>query len=237
MRLTATLLLAFAASAAQAQNFGFVPNPQQRDFESVSKDVIGVLSYKALGPAEAGGVTGFSVGAYGAYSATQDKGAWQRLTGEEVDAVGVVGLSARKGLPFGVDIGAMYSQVPGTDAKLYGGEVRYAPLPGGVATPALAIRASYVKLTGEDDVDADSTSLDVSVSKGFAFLTPYAGAGYVWGTVTPSSAFTSTLREVEVNEARLFAGLRVSLGFLELTPEYEKIGDSNVFNMRLSLGF
>ena len=114
--------------------------------------------------------------------------------------------------------------------------MRWAPLPGGVATPAVALRGSYVKLTGEDDIDADTKSLDVSVSKGFLFVTPYAGAGYVWGTVTPGSRFT-TLRETEVNEARFFLGARVTLGFLEFTPEYEKLGDNDVYNLRLSIGF
>lgn len=236
MRLLAATCLALAASSVSAQDFSFVPNPVQADFASVSKDVIGVMSYKALGPAEAGGVTGFSVGAYGAYSPTQDKNAWERLVGEEVDGVGLVGLSARKGLPFGIDVGAMYSQIPGTDAKLYGGEVRWAVLPGGVATPALAVRGSYVKLTGEDDLKANASTLDVSVSKGFLFLTPYAGVGYVWGSVNPSNDFP-TLSKVDVEKARLFAGARVSLGFLEFTPEYEKIGKSDIFNLRLSLGF
>ncbi len=236
MRVVLALTLAFAAGTAAAQDFSFTPAPQQPDFKSVSQDVIAVTSYKALGPAEAGGVTGFSVGVYGSYSATQDKSAWQRLVGEKVEAVGVAGLSARKGLPFDIDLGAMYSQVPGTDAKLFGGEVRWAPLPGGVATPAVAVRASYVKLTGEDDLKADSKTLDVSVSKGFVFVTPYAGLGYVWGTVDPSDNFPS-LSKVEVNKGRFFAGARVSLGFFEVTPEYEKLGKSDVFNLRLSLGF
>ena len=90
MRLLAATCRALAASSVSAQDFSFVPNPVQADFASVSKDVIAVMSYKALGPAEAGGVTGFSVGAYGAYSSVQNEGAWRRLTGEEVDAVGVV---------------------------------------------------------------------------------------------------------------------------------------------------
>ncbi|MES2684901.1 MAG: hypothetical protein V4650_15380 [Pseudomonadota bacterium] len=236
MRVALAFTLALSTGAVSAQDFDFGPAPQQADFASVSKDVISVISYKALGPAEAGGVTGFSVGAYGAYSPTQDKNAWERLVGEEVDGVGMVGLSARKGLPFGIDVGAMYSQIPGTDAKLYGGEVRWAVLPGGVATPALAVRGTYVKLTGEDDLKANSSTLDVSVSKGFLFLTPYAGVGYVWGSVNPSDNFPS-LSTVDVEKARLFAGARVSLGFLEFTPEYEKIGKSDIFNLRLSLGF
>lgn len=236
MRVVLSLALVFAASAVSAQDFSFTPAPAQADFESVSKDIIAVTSYKALGPAEAGGVTGFSAGVYGAYTKVNDKGAWQRLVGEKVGEVGVVGLSARKGLPFGIDLGAMYSQVPGTDAKLYGGEVRWAPLPGGVATPAVAFRGTYVKLTGEDDLKADSQTVDVSVSKGFLMFTPYAGLGYVWGSVNPSDQFP-TLSTVEVNKARLFAGARISLGFLEITPEYEKLCDSNVFNLRASLGF
>lgn len=236
MRVVLAFALAFIASAASAVDFGFTPSPQQADFKSVSQDVIAVISYKALGPAEASGVTGFSVGPYGSYSATQDKTAWQRLTGEKVDGVGVIGITARKGLPFGVDLGAMYSQIPGTHAKLFGGEVRWAPLPGGVATPAVAFRASYVKLTGENDLKGDSKTVDVSVSKGFLFFTPYAGLGYVWGNVKPSSRFT-TLDQVNVDKARVFVGGRLSLGFLEITPEYEKLGKNDVFNLRVSLGF
>lgn len=236
MRVLGFLVLALATSAATAKDFDFGPGANQPDFKAISKDVIAVTSYKALGPSEAGGVTGFSVGGYGSYSAVNDKGAWQRMTGQKVDAIGMVGLSARKGLPFGIDLGAMYSQVPGTDAKLYGGELRWAVLPGGTATPAVALRGTYVKLTGEDDLKADAQTLDVSVSKGFLFVTPYAGTGYVWGTVKPSNNFPA-LSKVDVNKARFFAGARVSLGFLEVTPEYEKLGDSDVFNLRLSLGF
>jgi len=236
MRVALAVTLAFSAAAASAADFNFEPTANQADFAVVAKDIVAVTSYKALGPAEAGGVTGFSVGAYGVYSPVDDKEAWRRLVGEKVDAVGMVGISARKGLPFGIDLGAMYSQVPGTDAKLYGGEVRWAVLPGGVATPALALRGTYVKLTGEDDLKADATTLDVSVSKGFLFVTPYAGAGYVWGTVNPSDRFP-TLSKVDVDKARFFGGVRLSLGFIEITPEYEKLGKNDVYNLRLSLGF
>ena len=236
MKVAVALALVLTAGAASAQDFSFTPAANQADFASVSKDIIAITSYKALGPAEASGVTGFSVGAYGSYSAVGDKAAWQRLVGEEVDGVGLVGLSARKGLPFGIDIGAMYSQVPGTDAKLYGGEVRWAPWEGGVATPAVAVRGTYVKLTGEDDLKADAQTLDVSISKGFLLVTPYAGVGYVWGSVNPADRFVS-LETVDVEKSRFFAGARLSLGFLEVTPEYEKLGSSDVYNLRLSVGF
>ncbi len=237
MRVVLAISLSFVVGAVSANDFSINPaTANQADFSSVAKDIIAVTSYKALGPAEAGGLTGFSVGAYGSYSATQNQAAWQRLVGESVDSLGSVGISARKSLPFGIDLGASYSQLPSTKAKLYGGEVAWAVLPGGVAQPAFAIRGTYVKLTGERDLKADAGTVDASVSKGFLFVTPYAGAGYVWGTVTPSSRLI-TLSKAEVNKARFFAGARVSLGFFEITPEYEKLGNNDVYNLRLALGF
>jgi len=235
MRATLALTLALAAVAAQAADFGFAPTANQQDFARVAPDIIAVTSYKALGPAEADGLLGFSIGAYGSYAAVQDEAAWRRLVGEDVDAVGMVGLSARKGLPFGFDIGAMYSQVPGTDAQIYGGEVRWAPLEGGIATPAVALRGSYSLLTGEDDLEANAASIDISVSKGFAFITPYAGIGYVSGSVDPSDRVLG-LSTVDVEETRFFAGARLGLALLEITPEFERIGDSNVYNLRVAIG-
>lgn len=235
MRILVVISFSLVASAASAQDFDLAPGATQANFASVSKDIIAVSSYKALGPAEAGGVTGFSLGAYGAYSSTQNPNAWQNVTGSKVDAIGVAGISARKGLPFGIDLGAIYARVPSTNAALYGGSVQWAALPGGAISPAVAVRGSYVKLVNADDLKGDSKTLDVSVSKGFLFFTPYAGLGYVWGTVTPDAS--TLLDKEEVNDLRLFAGVRLSLGLLEITPEYEKLGDSHVYNLRFSLGF
>lgn len=133
MRNLLAAVLALSSQVAAAGDFDFVSNPSQADFARASRDVVAVSSYKALGPAEAGGLTGFSIGAFGSYAETQDASAWQGLTGHRTDALSVVGISARKGLPLGIDLGAVYGRVPGTEAALYGGEVRWAVLPGGGA--------------------------------------------------------------------------------------------------------
>ncbi|MDP3857909.1 MAG: hypothetical protein Q8Q73_09130 [Stagnimonas sp.] len=236
MRALAALSLSLFAVAASAESdFEIQPGGSQAQFRSVAKDIAATLDYKALGPAEASGLTGFSIGAFATYAPTSDKAAWAAVTGEDVDAIGVVGVSAVKGLPFNIDIGAFYSQVPKTDAKLFGGEVRWAVLPGGVATPAVAVRGSYTKLSGEDQLEYDAFGFDVSVSKGFAFLTPYAGAGYSFGTVATDPLFG--YEDEDVNQAKLFLGARIALGFLQLTPEYTRSGDTNAYSLRTSIGF
>ncbi|MEQ1437880.1 DUF6588 family protein [Fontimonas sp. SYSU GA230001] len=232
-----------AAPALAATEFGVdcvsAGNTCQVAFEGVVKDVAAALNYKQLGPAEATGITGIGLGVFANYTTTENRDAWRTLTGTDVDAVGMAGIVASKGLPFGIDVGAFFTAVPDTSVKVYGAELRYAILEGGVAQPALAVRGAYTRTDGIDDFDYEAWNADVSLSKGFAILTPYIGAGYVWATATPkgSAAQLANLREVEADRERFFAGLRLGLGLLELTPEYERIGDNNAYNLRFGLSF
>lgn len=230
----AALILMPATSFAYDFDFDIVPNPDQADFRSVVEDIAAAANSKSLSPAEPGGITGFAIGAYASYVPTDDADAWGRLIGESVDEVGVVGLIAQKGLPFGVDVGASYMAVPSSDLRLFSAELRYALLEGSIATPALGLRASYSKLSGIDELDYDSYGIDASISKGFGPLTPYAGVGYVWSTFEADPVFG--LDDEDVDEARLFIGLRLS-ALIGITPEYERVGDRSAFNLRFGFAF
>ncbi|PTU32325.1 hypothetical protein [Stenotrophobium rhamnosiphilum] len=238
------LLLAVTLSLSAAPAFAALPDFDiicgggpacQAAFREVSKDITSSLGYKSLSPAEATGVIGFGVGAYGSYTPTQDSQAWENLTGTKVTGIAVSGITVHKGLPFGFDVGASYSVIPSTSARLWGAELRYAVLTGGVGSPALAIRGAYSATTGIDHIKVSTSSIDASISKGFAILTPYVGAGWVRGTVDPDS---STLLDKEtINRAKVFAGMRISFVIFELTPEYERIGDNNNYNLRMGFSF
>ena len=230
----AALSLVPATSFAYDFDFDIVANPDQADFRSVVEDLGAALNSKSLSPAEPGGITGFAIGAYASYVPTDDAAAWGRLIGESVDEVGVIGLIAQKGLPFGIDLGASYMSVPSSDLRLFSAEVRYALLEGSIATPALGLRASYSKLSGLDELDYDSYGIDASISKGFGPLTPYAGVGYVWSAFEADPVFG--LDDEDVDEARLFIGLRLS-ALIGITPEYERVGDRNSFNLRFGIAF
>lgn len=231
------LILLPQAGQADDFDFDFEANPQQADFKSVVEDLSAAFNSKSLAPAEAMGITGFGIGVFGSYVETDDAGAWQRLIGEDVQEIGLVGIVAQKGLPLGIDIGASYAQVPGEDAKVFGAEIRYAILEGGVASPALGVRASYSSLNGVDEIGYDSYGLDVSISKGVGPLTPYAGVGYVWSDIeVKDDAAALLLDDESVDETRLFIGLRLSALF-GITPEYERVGDRDAFNLRVGFAF
>lgn len=237
MRILTAVLLISVSSLALADDFDFGPTTQE-NFQGIAKDLAASLNYKALGPAEAGGITGFSIGAFASYAPTEHPAAWQNATGQDVDATGMVGLAATKGLPLDIDVGVTYAKVPHTEASLTGFELRYALLAGSTVSPALAIRAAYSKLNGVDDFDYDSKSLDISISKGFLFASPYLGVGRIESTMTPKGSLDLAVDEEEIKETRVFAGIRLSfLPLLAITPEYERIGEVSSYNLRLGVSF
>ena len=235
--LAAALLMAVPAFASTTDFNVSCGNPVrcQSDFHAVTEDITAGLNYKALGPAEATGISGIGIGAYGAYAPTQNKDAWKNLTGSNVNGVGMAGIAVHKGLPFNLDLGATFSAVPGTSARLYGVELRYAILPGGVAEPALAVRASYTGSSGIDQLKINTTSVDASLSKGFTIFTPYVGAGWIRGSADPDAS--TGLTKETVNKGKVFAGMRISFVIFEITPEYERVGNNNSYDLRLGFSF
>jgi len=79
-------------------------------------------------------------------------------------------------------------------------EIRKAIFSGGVATPAVGVRISYSKLSGLDKLEVENKGIDLSISKGFAVLTPYAGIGRTFSKVTPVGVDDSLLKEEDVDE-------------------------------------
>lgn len=242
-RLLTALLLATVALPAAADDIDFpaVTPGSQQDFERAMTDLTAAFSFKPLAPAEPLGTLGFHVGVIGSYTGIENEDAWRSLTGEDFEDLGVLALAAGKGLPFGIDVGAFLADVPNSNVSLYGAELRYAISEGGIATPAIGLRAAYTKLEGIDELDFDTKSLDLSISKGFVMLTPYVGIGRVFGTATPnginSLAEGGDLEEADVNENKYYAGVRFSLLLIKFTAEIDQTGDNTSYALRASFGF
>lgn len=240
-KLLVSVLLMSAAVPAMAKDVDIStacsssPGTCQQALEAMAPDLIATIDYKALGPAEATGVIGLGVGLVLDYVPVESDAAWKQVTGSDFSGLGMAGIQVTKGLPLDIDIGAFYSTVPSTDIKLMGGEIRYAFLPGSTVAPAIATRLSYVTLTGVDSFKADSTAVDVSLSKGFAFITPYVGVGYVDGSLDPDAS--TNLQKVDVKKTKAYLGVRLSLGLFEITPEVGKLGDNMTYALRTGFSF
>jgi hypothetical protein len=239
----------FIAGHALARDISFNAGLAQGAFKDLSKEAGAALSYKNLSPAEPLGITGFDVGVESSFVSisTGKNNYWEKAFSNDAPSMLVLPkLRARKGLPFGIDIGAMYSFVPGSNIKLYGAEVSYAILEGTVATPALKVRGTYTKLTGVDDLSFQTTGIDASISKGFLMLTPYAGVGMVridskaqgrLQTFSTALSGGSPLSEEKIWQSRYFAGLQISpLPLFAITAEVEYL-NRPVYSLKAAIAF
>ncbi|UUZ47864.1 hypothetical protein LP420_33010 [Massilia sp. B-10] len=156
----------------------------QAEFANLSKDFTAAASYKGVSPAEPLGLTGFDIGVELTSTKMKHGDVWEKA-GADSSTLYMPKVHVHKGLPFNIDIGASLSMVPGSDIKIGGAEIKYALIEGGTATPAVSVRGAVTRLFGVDQIDADTRSLELTVSKGFLNMTPYGGVGKVWGTLTP----------------------------------------------------
>ena len=209
---TAAATTLLATGGAHALEINTLNLLTQSEFRALSEDLGAALSYKALVPAESLGVLGFDIGVGVTATELQHRDVLSKAAaGADVPkALPVASVRVVKGLPFNIDIGAALGRVPTTGATTAGGELRWAFVPGGVLTPAIAVRASHSQLSGIDQIKASSTGLDVSISKGIAMFTPYAGVGQVWVKSTPQGV--PTLSEESFTQGKVFIGMNINLG-------------------------
>ena len=208
----------------------------QGDFRALSEDLGAALSYKPLTPTAPLGITGFDVGIAVTDTKLENSAVFAKA-GADISNAAVPTLRVHKGLPFGIDVGVMAGAVPSTNIRLFGGELRYAIVAGGTAMPAIGIRGSYTKLTGVDQLDFDTKGLDLSISKGFAMLTPYAGVGRVWAASTPKSIPASTPTKESLSMSKVFVGINMNLGLVNLAFEGDRTGEATSYGAKLGFRF
>jgi len=210
----------------------------QDDFKKLSEDLGAALSYKALVPAEPLGITGFDVGVEVSSTTVENKDIFDVACGGcGADSIIIPKLHLHKGLPMNFDVGLSYASVPNSNIKLTGMELRYANMEGGVATPAVATRLTYSKLSGVDQLDFQTMGVELSISKGFAMFTPYGGIGYNWVTSTPNGTASVLLEEEKFKQTKYFVGLNMNLGLINFAIEADQTGDAQTYSGKAGFRF
>lgn len=227
---------ALASAGAAASDLDNLQVLDQAQFLALSRDLGAALSFKPLIPSESLGLTGIDLGVGVTATRLVNERVWAAATNDDdiPNYLPIPTLRAHKGLPFGIDVGATYAGVPGTNLKLWGAELRWAFVEGNAAVPAVAIRGSYSRLFGVDQLDARTSGIDLSISKGFLMLTPYAGIGHVWVTSTPK---VGNLARESFGMNKAFAGLNVNLGLVNLDFEADRTGKANSYGIKVGFRF
>ncbi len=231
----ATLTGTMLTSLAAASDIDALQNLGQGEFRALTEDLGAALSYKSLSPAAALGTTGFDISLSVTGTVLDSLAVWEEATGDDdiPSTLPVPMLRVAKGLPFDIDIGAFYLAIPDTNVRLYGAEARWAFLEGGVATPAVSLHATYSKVTGVEQLDLTTRSVDVSISKGFTVITPYIGVGKVWTDATPVGV--PLLRSESISQNKVFGGLNFNLGLPNIALEADQTGGITSYGVKFGL--
>ena len=233
--ITTVAVLTLSPAAWAAGDINNVGSLSPDLFKDLTADLGAALSYKAIRPAEPMGSLGFDIG-FEVTSTTMESDALNQATsGDASGDLLVPKLHLSKGLPFGIDVGAFYTSVPSSNIGLIGGELSYALYEGGTLSPAVSIRGTYSRLTGVDQLDITTKGVELSVSKGFAFFTPYAGIGQVW--IDSATNASATLADESLTKNKYFLGINFNLGLVNLTAETEQTGDNTSTSAKIGVRF
>jgi hypothetical protein len=225
-----------AAGSAWGQNLDNLFLLNQQQFRLLSEDLGGAFSYHPQTPAEPLGFPGLDVGVAVTGVKLKNREIAELASSESVDSTLLIPtLRASIGLPLRFDVGALYAWVPDSDIRYYGGELRFAIVRGDAATPAVGLRGSFTKVTGVDQLDLETRGVDLSISKGFGPLTPYAGFGKVWVDSVPQGIPTLQKEEFDLN--KVFIGLGMNFAGLNINLEADKTGEVKAYSLKLGLRF
>jgi hypothetical protein len=229
-------ILLSAATAHAAGNdiqYGAI---SQSTFNSFLDELGAVVAYGAIAPAETLGVTGFDIGA-AVTSYRINDAVWDRTVrdGSAPSRLQVGRVMARKGLPFGFDLGASYGKAQDSNMGTVGGELRKALIEGSSRSPAVSLLGHYATLLGVEAVDLSTYGIDLGISKGFAILTPYAGVGEVWYDGHDKSGLN--LRNHSGALTRGYVGMRLGLApFIGMTAQAD-FAEADSYSLRLDFDF
>ena len=236
MRTIRTLLAAttLLAGAAQAADFNAIGLLNQAEFRAFSEDVAAAISYKGMIPSEGLGITGFDLGVSASATEVAHRAILSKAAGgaSVPKAVPVAAIRVLKGLPFDIDIGAVQMTLPQTNVRATGGELRWAFVGGSTLVPAVAMRISGTSLSGVPQLKMRTLGADLSISKGFALFTPYAGIGRV---EIKSSAPGTALKEEVVQLNKAFVGVNIALVPLAIVIEADKTGEATSYGVKFAI--
>lgn len=218
-------------------NFGLLT---QSDFDNFITEFGTAISFLPLTPAKTLGVTGLDVSVEVVVTDINHNANYWKYLVEGNDTtryLPIPRLHVQKGLPGKIAIGGMVAAVPGSNIRVWGGEIKYGVVKGGAFMPAVTTRASFSQLDGVDDIDLETYSLDLLISKGFLMITPYGGVSALHIEGQETSALVTGLNKVEEDFVRLLLGCQLyPFPFCDVTAE-AAFGDVPQYGLKASFRF
>ena len=155
---------------------GTEPVVLEEAFDSLVRDLGTAISVKPSFPAETPGASGFDVsfGSSFIFLEQPTEGQtnhWQRATGDQDynSFLYIPSLTARKGLPMSMELGATASWLMGSEIGAFGGFFRAAVVEGYKPWPDITLHGGFTGLVGHPELDLAVVTTGVTLGSTYAF--------------------------------------------------------------------
>lgn len=216
-------------SYAETDRFAQLPSLSQAEFRLVPQDLSSVPGDRHVALPSPLATSGFDIGFEVSAKRLTHPQAY-RLTTDSPYALPTPRLHLRKDLPHGFEIGSSYGNLPGSDLSLIGAEASYSLVSKKLFMPTFGVRASYSTLRGNDWLQISTRGVDLSLSKGFSLVTPYAGIGSIWVDSDPYDG--SGLTHERFHHEKYFVGANFNVRDMNVAVEADRTGDTTSYHAK-----
>lgn len=235
------------SGSEQLQAGGFYdvrPGLTTDEFTKFTRELGSVLRFRQLGDGSTLGKGRIELGVQVANPPINDsKGAWGHILADPnadhalATSVSIPQIVARFGVGDRVDIGAWGGLGPRAKYGVAGVDVKVAVLKQGPSMPvSLSVRPSFASLIGPYEIWVGTASADVTVSRSFGSLSPYAGlAGS--SSLGIERSKDVILDPVSDGRSLAYVGLSYRVRALVLAGEMEKGTDRVSYAFRVTTRF
>jgi len=174
-------------------------------------------------------------------SIDQNDPQWAAIGGVSTDTIPLPRARVSVGIPFGLDVGAMYLSSSTLDLEMTGLEARMA-FGNYIPVPMLEANVRYhtSTLTVGSDMEIKNSGFAAMVGANLPFIKPYIEIGTVKSTSTPSGALVTgpvVLSKYETTNTTTALGAKLELAFFVINAEYAQVGDKKLTNIKLGFEF
>jgi hypothetical protein len=149
--------------------------------------------------------------------------------------LGFPGLMLRVGVTDKVDIGAYFTKTPPANYGFFGGQIQYNFLHDMERDVAAAVRFSYIRLFGPEDLNSSVVGLDVLASKDISRFSPYVGvSGYL--ARAQETTTKVDLEDENVLGLQGMVGTSVDIYVLKIAGEYN-LADVPGYSFKIGYAF
>ncbi len=246
-----TIRALFAVSAlllagqAQAASLNITPSAVQAEFDALSDDLGAATWMTPSNSAEAHSAGLIPVGVQAAFEVTgltidANQPHWQ--------ASGATGLTSTlpiprvrlsAGIPFGLDLGYMISQVPDSNIEMTGFEGRMA-FGNFIPVPFLEANVRYHQssLTGIPNMEIKDSGFAAMIGADLPVFKPYIEFGTMTSTSTPSGILSAAnIVERKTTNSTTAVGAKIQLALFIINVEKSKVGDKDLVSAKLGFEF